>query len=338
MSTQGGNRLKIEGSQVLGPDDLPPTLWLGTRDDASFVRTQGGFSCAYVYQDRVVQVLTYESPVSVPASWHFADAFGEPGARPDFRDDGARGLIRRSEGSTLLEALLAHAEEPWDTEDPREHWIAEQIAARAGMEYLVEPPESFFTELVPDGKVKCMVIPLHADRVAAFQAQIPALEERFRAKVILESKHRMVIAICAPPMSKHRMVIAIGGAQMESDAARGLEEAVQASVGGPVAETRSTPFDGRQVLLMIQTVSIAYIVAVWRDVLPLVEHLAGAGLLPATGAGPLTRGEITDAARAARRDFYLPLGAESTSPSPGDFVVIYPRVDVSRLRPEDIGE
>jgi hypothetical protein len=195
---------------------------------------------------------------------------------------------------------------------------------RHGMEYLIEPPESFSTELVPDGKVKCLLVPIHADRLAAFEQEVPELEERFHAKVILESRHRMVIAI--------------GGAQLESDAAKGLEEAVQASLGAPVAESRSTPFDGRQVLLMIQTVPVAYIVAVWRDVLPLVEHLAEVKLLPPPGAGPLTRGEITDAARGAKRDFYLPIGAESSSPSPGDFVVIYPRVDISRLRPEDLGE
>jgi hypothetical protein len=309
----------VDGDQVCGPDDLPPALWLGIREDAGFRRTPRGFICPYVFEGRVVQFLEYEEHGSGSAVWRFADVLGEAGEL-SCPEDGARSesVLRVSCGPGLLEALQQHAlpAEP-PCQDPRERWIGEEMAAVAGVEYSLEREGAHHAAYVPDGRLKCLVLPLNEEWAQGLRTLQPEVQERFRASVTLQAVQRMVLATSSSPLDEETVEI--------------IHAAAAASVEAPVSASHATlpgSLGGSHALLLLQPVVVAYAVVIWRHALPLVRFLAERGVLPPPGPSVLSRGVITEAARAAAGEVYAPVNTENAVPPPGEFLVVYPKLEM----------
>jgi hypothetical protein len=324
-SLEPTNPYLIVGDEVVSPETLPPALWLGTRDDSGFVVTGrpgpfgSGFVCPYVFEGRLAQLLQYEAVSPGVGRWYLADLFS-PDRSPENVALGreAAGILRCSDGATLDEALQQHAVATDATaDDPRERWLAAEVMGLGALDYFLEPEAGPRVGFVPDGKIKCLVLPCTSARAIALRATMAGLADRFQAQVRIEPVQRIVLAAGAAPIG--------------DDAREAVEAAVETSTGTPIVQRSRSTEGGRETLLMLQSLEVAYVVVIWRQLLHLVRLLAEQSILPSLDAGNLQRGQVAEAARVGSTQTFIPATVAAAGLEPGDFLAIYPPLDLTRL-------
>lgn len=137
------------------PWDLPPVLFLGTRDDLTFQRTNRGSVCRYLSEQEPFLELR-----GAGSEWQIAQLW-----------QGHEVAVIRGRGrlGDLLKQYLAYSNNVAGV-DPWEHWLKQKVEAGSCVQYRVPVAPTGVIVGVPDGRVVGLVTPVKPDQASALEA------------------------------------------------------------------------------------------------------------------------------------------------------------------------